>query len=621
MYHSKPGRIIALLLLISGFQAGLFAQELYHPLNFRNSVKKGARTVYGKPGPDYWQNSSDYTIDVKFNPETRIVSAKAVITYENNSEDTLRKIVLRNYPDFYRKDAMRDYYASDADEGDGLILDSVYVNGQLFSEKKIDRDLTLMKVFTNLAPNSSVTLKIVWHYTLNAGSHVRMGKIDESSFFLAYFFPRIAVYDDMEHWDESQYAGKLEPYQDFDNFKVSVTVPRNFVVWCTGELQNAKDVFQDEVLKKFNEAHQSDEFIEIISSDDLKSNRVTANNEWNTYIYNAKNVTDVAFAVSDHYKWKAGSLYSRRNDRRIFLGAAFHESHTDFEEVPYFTRETMRYMADSFPGVDYPYPTMTVVDGLDQMEFPMIINDNPLEDRAEAIELTIHEVLHTLLPFYTGCNQTRYAWMDEGWSTFSEWIISPMIDSTIYNSFGFPRMLRMSGQEWDVPLIVPSTEWNKSYSANAYSKPAFCFYYLREILGKEVFNKCWQTFIQNWKGKHPTPWDFFYSFNTASGKNLNWYWKAWFYDSGEMDLKIVSAVAVRNEVTVVAEIKGKPVPLYISVFKEGKIIESLVKSPELWQSGNRISFKLKSEGDSLKISNSRVPDVNESDNVIRILRK
>jgi len=141
------------------------------------------------------------------------------------------------------------------------------------------------------------------------------------------------------------------------------------------------------------------------------------------------------------------------------------------------------------------------------------------------------------------------------------------------------------------------------------------------MLGKELFNKCWQTFIQNWKGKHPTPWDFFYSFNTASGKNLNWYWKAWFYDSGEMDLKIVSAVAVRNEVTVVAEIKGKPVPLYISVFKEGKIIESLVKSPELWQSGNRISFKLKSEGDSLKISNSRVPDVNESDNVIRILRK
>lgn len=617
---SSTFKIFSVLLF---FVSGLEAQELHYPLSFKKALKKGTRTETGKPGTAYWQNGADYELNITFDPATRLLTGNANIVYYNNSPDTLDKIVFRNYPDYYKKDALRDFWIAAEDEGEGLKVDSFFIDGSN-AAKAITRDETLMDIKTMVLPKTAVKLKIKWHYILNKGSHVRTGAIDESTFFIAYCYPRIAVYDDLEGWDRTQYHGTLEPYTDFGNFNLNVTVPENFMVWSTGELLNAKEVLHASIYNKLNDAIKG-KFQDIITVDEIRNKKVTAPNIWNTFRFSAINVPDVAFALSDHYKWNGGSIKSNDGRKKIFISSAYNPEHKNYEEITSFAKKTVELMGSVMPAVEYPYPHITIIDGLDQMEFPMIVNDNPIEDRHEAIELTVHEIYHTLLPFYTGCNQSRYAWMDEGWATMSEWIISPMIDSTIVNLFGKDRVLKSMGTEYDVPLIFPSTEWHRCYSMNAYAKPAYALLYLREMLGKESFNKCFSYFIETWKGRHPSPWDFFYCFNYASGKDLNWFWQSWFYEPGEMDIAIESAKLNGKKIDIAVRIKGnKPVPLYISLLNnKGEVVSKVIQSPEIWKSSNGravVAINDHAGASTLEIKNIYVPDIDESDNKIVILR-
>lgn len=602
------------------------AQQLYYPLSFRKALKAGTRTETGLPGKNYWQNKADYDLNIHFNPADRMIKGSEVVTYYNNRNDTLHKIVFRIYPDYYKKGVLRDYALNPQDETNGLSIDKMIVGKDVLdaaSEATIERFGTLMNVMTTVLPHSKIDITVDWHYILNKGSHMRTGAIDESSFFIAYCFPRIAVYDDIEGWDESEYLGTLEPYADFGNFKLAITVPENFMVWSTGELANPEEVMHLNIYKKWLFAQKSN-LIDIITEDDIRAKKVTASNAWNTFRFNATDVPDVAFAVSDHYIWNGGSVTSKDKKRNIFVSAAFNPEHKDYREVSSFAKQSIQLMSSFMPGIDYPYPQLTVVDGMDQMEFPMIINDNPIEDRTETITLVVHEVYHTLLPFYTGCNQTRYAWMDEAWATLSEWIVSPEIDSTIMDDYGLPRMLRASGNEWDVPVIYPSTEWHRSYSNNAYAKPGFALRFLREMITPEKFNKCIQHFVEVWKGKHPTPWDYFHCFNTAAGVDLNWYWKAWFYDDGEADTGIESVKPKGNNLEITMILKGnKPVPLYINLYGEKGLIKSEYKDAGIWQHANgRVTFTVPDNMlyNSIEVKGFMVPDVDESDNMKIIAR-
>src|SRR5690606_2768145 len=249
-----------------------------------------------------------------------------------------------------------------------------------------------------------------------------------------------------------------------------------------------------------------------------------------------------------------------------------------------FRSQTMSF---DFPGISYPYSHLTVVDGLDQMEYPMMINDNPTSTRFDGITLTTHEIFHQYFPFLMCTNQSKYAFMDEGWATIGEWYISPLIDTTIVDDYGMPQTNRDMGQDWEVPIITPTTEISKSMYLNNYPKPALTFLYVWDMLGDSLFRKSLKHYIITWMDKSPSPWDFFFCMNEASGVNLNWFWKKWYYEFGYPDLSTAKAEKTYGGYKVTIISKGNnPVPINLyATLADGTELKQH-RTVEVWKTQN-----------------------------------
>jgi hypothetical protein len=566
------------------------------PLNIRQAIDKGSRTVTGQPGPHYWQNRADYSIRVKFDPQTRLVSGSESIVYTNNSPDTLRQLLFKLYPNLYKKGAQRMMTVRAEDLTDGVTVANLVIGGQApaggagnGSRRRPAQGTEMPVPIPMLTPGGSLTVSLDFSYTLNKTSHIRTGQIDSGAFFIAYFFPRIAVYDDIDGWNRIPYLGPQEFYNDFCNFSVSVTVPGDYLVWGTGDLVNRNEVLAETYNRRIDTAGAGDGTVTIIDSGDLARKGITRSPDSNTWTFEAKNVTDVVFAASNHYLWKASSLVvDPATGRRTRVDAVFNPDHKDFYEVVDFARRTVQSMSYRFPAWPYPYPHETVFDGLDQMEYPMMVNDNPLDNRVDAIELTDHEIFHTLFPFYMGVNETKYAWMDEGWATIGEWIISPLIDSAIVDGYGVEPYARGAGKEDDLPIITLSTqETDNDYYLNSYPKPAMGYLYMKDMLGDSLFLRGLHKYMEDWHGKHPTPLDFFGSINAGTGRNLNWFWKRWFYDGGYPDLGIADLRHKGKTSSVVVTNKGgKPVPIDLTIEYTDGAKEKIHRSVAVWEKGD-----------------------------------
>jgi hypothetical protein len=560
-------RGLKLHFFLAGFVLAVTAssQQLFIPKNIQSAYQKGTRSTDGKPGNKYWQNTASYKLNVSFAPVTRLLSGVVDISYLNNSPDTLKQIWFKLYPNLYKKGSPRQSKVEPDDLTDGLSIDSMWTNNKLIDKRSFTIDATNM---------------ILGRQSLAHG--------ESGAAFIAYFFPRIAVYDDIDGWNKNPYNGTQEFYNDFCDFDALITVPRNFLVWATGDLQNTAEVLSPAFVQKIQQAESNDGITTIIDTTDLKQ-QITADRAFNTWHFAASNVTDFVFATSDHYIWKSSSLVvDPVSKRRTRVDAVFNPKHKDYFEVVSDARKTVEAMSYQFPRWPYPYSHETVFDGLDQMEYPMMVNDNPVEDRAESIELTDHEIFHTMFPFYMGINETKYAWMDEGWATIGEWLISPMIDTTIVDEYGVAPYEMNAAAEVDLPISTLSTQLSgTSYFLNSYPKPAFGYLYVRDMLGDSLFTKALHYYIQQWHGKHPMPYDFFNCMNTGSGKNLNWFWKKWFFDNGLPDLAITSVSNKLKSYSVIITSKGsKPVPIDLTITFADKSVSKIHRSIEVWEKGN-----------------------------------
>lgn len=604
------------------FCVSLLAQStLPVPENIINTYKKHTRSETGKPGSTYWQNTADYDLDISFYPETRLLTGTANITYYNNSPDTLKEVLFKLYPNLYKKGSPRDAKIEETDESDGMIIDNFIMNNHSKAVSALRIVATNMSVPAIVYPNQNIQFTINYHYELNKKSHNRTGEVELNSDFVAYFFPRIAVYDDIDGWNRYPYLGNAEFYNDFCNFKASISVPKNFIVWATGTLQNCNEVLSGTYCQRLQQAEQSDDVVYIIDSADLKKGGITADKAMNSWKFEAKNVTDLVFATSDHYLWRSTSvLVDPTTKRRTRVDAAFNAKHKDYFQVVYDARKTVEAMSYEFPKWPYPYQHETVFDGLDQMEYPMMVNDNPLEDRASSIELTDHEIFHTMFPFYMGINETKYAWMDEGWATVGEWIISPMIDTSLVDLYGVAPYAAASGNEVDLPIITLSAlQSGTAYFINSYPKPAMGYLYVKEMLGDELFFKALHHYIDNWKGKHPMPYDFFNSMNEGSGRNLDWFWKRWFFDGGYPDLAITSVNKKGNSYNVSVTAKGtKPVPVVLTITYADGSKQIIKKDVSVWQNANTsiiVPVQSTKQIKKVELGDAHIPDKNKADNV------
>jgi hypothetical protein len=573
----------------------------------------------GKPGKNYWQNTANYDINVLFDPLSLLVNGNETISYTNNSPDTLTNILFKLYPNLFAKGSERSTSVEASDVGEGVKIDNLTVtNSQVLTYSINGTNMSVS--IPPLLPKQSMVFKIGYHYILNRGAGIRTGQVEENAAFIAYFFPRIAVYDDIDGWNRTQYVGTQEFYNDFCNFKASITVPKNFVVWATGDLKNCSEVLNDKYCNLIKRAEGSDSITTIIDSTDLINGDITTDNIANTWRFEANNVTDFVFATSDHYIWKSSSLVvDPTTQRRTRVDAVFNPKHKDYFEVINYNRATVKAMSYSFPKWPFPYSHETIFDGLDQMEYPMMVNDNPTQSAFDAITLTDHEVFHTMFPFYMGINETKYGWMDEGWATMGEWLISPMIDTTIVDDYGIRPYENAAGTEVDVPITTLTTLQNgTSLFLNSYVKPALGYLYIKDYLGDELFTKALHYYIEQWHGKHPMPYDFFYCMNTGSGKNLNWFWKRWFFDHGVPDLAITDVKRKGNKYTVTIQLKGtKPVPVDLDITFADNSTAKEHKSIAAWENGSTtttITFTSDKEVQKITLGSTWVPDVNKEDN-------
>jgi hypothetical protein len=304
----KKSLLTALVFFISNISSGQ-NPGLYIPRNVQKAFNNKTRSLDGRPGINYWQNRADYNINIAFNPGTRLVEGKEKINYFNNSPDTLNEIIVHLFPNFFKKGNPRDFAINSEDEGNGVVIEKISYNGKGVDTGAISKfieyrgtDLKL-KLTSPILPKRNAEFSFDWNYILNKESDVRTGTIDSSTFFIAYFFPHIAVYDDIDGWNDFQYTGGVEFYNDFADFDVSITVPKDYIVRATGELQNPEEVLTDKYVKRYRSALTSDTIIRIIDSNDIVLKNITSSKAKNTWKFKADNVTDFAFAMSDHYLW------------------------------------------------------------------------------------------------------------------------------------------------------------------------------------------------------------------------------------------------------------------------------------------------------------------------------
>lgn len=610
--------------------------NLYMPFEYQRAYRNNTRSLDGKPGKNYWVNKASYKIEAEINPDTKILTGIAKINYENHSPDSLRGLVLRLYQDMYKKGTVRDRSINPDDVTDGVEISKVTV-----SEQKIELENSSMasRFGTNLvirlpemlAPENDVTLTISWSLKIPEKTLIRMGSIDKSSMFVGYWYPQISVYDDIEGWDFLNYSNRQEFYTDNALFDVQLTVPSDYYVWATGELQNPKKIYNGSTLKKLEEARKSNKTVQII---DGSENGLLSKKGEITWEFAAKNVPDFAFALSNHYLWDASSvLIDSTGTERVLINTVYNKNTKEaFQYVTEYQRQSMLYFSNVLPGIKYPYPQFTTFQGLDGggMEFPMMANNgesshrNKDKARYSNLDLTAHEMAHTYFPFLTGINERKYTWMEEGWATlfgdFAAQYISKDVgiktDEEMFSTYA-NRFLRTEGSFYSVPLMTPSIlireAWPHFHAA--YYKPYFAYRILHDILGKETFGKCLREYINRWEGKHPTPYDFFFTFNDVSGENLNWFWKPWFFEFGYPDLGIKS---VKENNIVIEKVGALPFPIELKVIYDDNSFEILKYTARVWKD-NPYEFEITTEKSvsSVEILFNNYPDVNAENDVKR----
>lgn len=609
---------IATSILLAGLATGAFAQELYMPRNIKQAFAKGTRQNNGQPGPNYWQNRGKYNMALSVDPKTKTVSGTETITYTNNSPDTLKVMVIRFVNNIHKPNATRGGDVSPDFLTEGLSISAFKIDGETYPiDAKGWGTVGGVKLKKPLLPKGKSNLEISWSYPLSKLSG-REGQIDETSFYCAYSYPRVSVYDDYNGWDGLPHSDRQEFYNDFNDYEYSVKAPKNFIVYATGDLLNANEVLQPEFAKRLEKSYTADEVMHIASTQEVAQGKVTQQNDWNTWKFKANNISDVCFALSSTYKWDAGSvIVDPKTKRRASTQAAYNDKGTDFVNSVKNANYALHWFSTNWPGVPYPFSKMTAFQGFADMEYPMMVNDSETGDPKFAQLVQDHEIAHTYFPFYMGINETRYAFMDEGWATTFEYLIGIAENGKaeaddFYRKFRVNRYINDKSTEEDQPIITMSTQVSGAgYGNNSYGKASLSYLALKDLLGDDTFKKALHHYMDTWNGKHPIPWDYFNCMNAGAEQNLNWFFQNWFFTNNYIDL----ALEKDGENITINNVGGFAIPFDLVITQTDGQTKTVHYSPQVWKD-NPKTFRPKTTGTikSAKIDNGLFMDATPKDN-------
>lgn len=597
----------------------------------------GTRNADGTPGENYWQNHSVHDIAIEVAPPGRTVTGTQVVTYTNNSPVPLPFVVVRLYQNARLPEAIREENVTPDFLTDGIQIDEFSVNGQVMPFATFDallpyETVKLVPLAQPLMPGESAVFTFKWHYDLGL-QYNRDGVFDPTTFFIAYFFPRIATLSDAEasilgSWDleEYTYVSGRELNNDFADFNFSVTVPKNFLVWATGDLQNPDEVLQPEAAQRLREAQTSDDIIPVATVEELQQGLITAQTDTVTWQWKAENVPDVALGLSDHYAWDASSVViNPADDRRVSVNAAYSPDVAGWNQMTQDIKEILTFASSEWPGVPWPYSHANVFVGGGDEEFPMLANDDAevTIDGASLRIVAAHELLHNYFPFYMGIDERRYPAMDEGWTTAFEYLfnledIGQEAADALFISMRSGNLIRPYIGE-AIPMIMPA-DATRGYATgrDSYEKAALSYLALKEYMGDEAFKSSLHAFIDRWNGKRPLPWDMFNTFDDTSDLELNWFFQNWFYETHYLDLAIADVQATDDGYTVEVEnVGGAAVPFDVKVVYADGSEESFRQGPGVWQdSPDTVTVTIPTDQDlaSVTLDGGIFIDTNTTDN-------
>ena len=532
------------------------------------------RTASGAPGPAYYQQQADYKIDIELDDKNSRLSGSEIVTYYNNSPDTLEYL-------WVQLDQNQAAKNSQTPLAESQRMDQVLPVGNFankFLKEELERGFniefvkdakgnplsytinqTMMRInlVSPMKPGEKFSFAIKWWYNINnyrveggRSGYELFEKDGNKLYVIAQFYPRMAVYNDVEGWQNMQFWGTGEFTLPFGNFDVNITVPADHIMEATGELTNRSEVFTPEQVKRYELAKKTyDKPVVIVTQAEAEQAEKGFSNKKKTWKFSAKNVRD--FGISTSRKFILDAMAVKLSEKTVMAVSIYPKEANPFwgETATRTVAHTLKsYSAHTF---DYPYPKAVSVSAEDQgMEYPMICwnygrpDENGVTSeriRNGMIGVTIHEVGHNFFPMIVNSDERQWSWMDEGLNTFMQYMAEQEMGTNFPSSRGPASKIvpYMSGDQKFLEPIMSNSETIAQFGANAYGKPATGLNILREtIMGKELFDHAFKVYANRWKFKHPTPEDFFRTMEDASAVDLDWFFRGWFYSTDFVDIGV-----------------------------------------------------------------------------------
>jgi hypothetical protein len=543
------------------------------------------RTASGAPGHAYWQQRADYSIRATLDEANRSITGAETITYHNNSPDTLNYLWVQLDQNIYKPNsdsrttatvASRDAWGKPRGPEDGMKFDSMrsmleartFDGGDKIKSVKdasghplhyvINRTMMRIDLPQPLKSGAKVAFSIEWSYNINEakvlGGRSGYEKFDDKNdlFEIAQWFPRMAAYYDVMGWQHKQFLGTGEFTLEFGDYDVQVTVPADHIVAATGELQNPDAVLTPAQRDRLKQARTAAQPVVIVTQAEAEAKEKTRASGTRTWSFRAHNVRDFAFASSRKFIWDAQGY---KKDGTNMLAMSYYPKEGNPLWGKYSTQAIIHtineYNKYSF---DYPYPVAISVNGpVGGMEYPMISfnGPRPTKDKKTGeityskrtkyglIGVVIHEVGHNYFPMIVNSDERQWTWMDEGLNSFVQYLAEQAWEEHFPQSRGEPRSIVSYMASQGQQPIMTNSESITNLGANAYAKPTAALNVLREtVLGRELFDFAFREYAQRWKFKRPTPADFFRTMEDASGTDLDWFWRGWFYTTDHVDVSV-----------------------------------------------------------------------------------
>ncbi len=577
------------------------------------------RSASGEPGPKYWQNRADYTINCTLDTAKHSVAAEVVINYTNNSPDNLKFLWLQVDQNIYKQDSRATATTTAAGgrwanskftDGNNIKSISVEMDGKTFTPKYTTTD-TRMQVWLQDALKASgkkVKLKISYEFTVPDYGSDRMGRLKTKNgivYEVAQWFPRMCVYDDIQGWNTLPYLGQGEFYLEYGDIEFSVTAPADLIVMGSGELVNPAECLTGDQLKKWNDAKNSDKTIVIRSEKEItdkKSRPQTANCTWKFKINNTR---DAAWGASKAFVLDAAKINLPDNKKSLAVSVYPAESivKNGWQRSTEFVKGSIEHYSKKW--FTYPYPMAVNVAGIvGGMEYPGIVFCGSGASGEGLWGVTDHEFGHTWFPMIVGSNERKYAWMDEGFNTFINTLSTNEFNKGEFKSggnfFDDPNNEFMVKYTYDEKMDglynIPDVVQQANLGVAAYLKPGAMLTALREVvLGPERFDNAFREYVSRWAFKHPTPWDFFHSMENTSGEDLGWFWRGWVMNTWKLDQTVnevnyIDKIPEKGAEITIENLEKMPMPVLILIVEtNGK--EHRINLPvEVWQRGAKYTF-------------------------------